>query len=113
MIQPVASKDLDLIISGEQIGQHTNVIGEGNVEVLLEMENQELATKTTVERGITSTPKVAVGGKAGASWKRKQHNTGRLLRMSEQPSHSSLAIEVSKGEKTIKTLKRKKEIVMR
>ncbi|GER50515.1 tyrosine-protein kinase receptor [Striga asiatica] len=112
MIQPVAPKDSDLILSGGETGQHTNDTGEGNVEILMEMENQELATKTTVEMGITSKPKVAAGGKTGASWKRKQNNTGRLLRMSEQPTNSSLAIEVSKGEKINKTLKRNRELVM-
>ncbi|GER30697.1 plasma membrane ATPase 3 [Striga asiatica] len=112
MNQPVASKELDIILSGEEVGQHTNVIGEGNVEVLIEMDNQEVATTPTAEKGITSKPKVAVGGKAGASWKRKHHNTGRLLIMSEQPAHISLAIEVSQGKKTIKTLKRNREIVI-
>ncbi|GER45781.1 DNA polymerase III subunit epsilon [Striga asiatica] len=94
MIQPLASEELDHFFSGENGGQPITVIGAENAEVQMEMDIQELQAKPTPAMGVSSISKVVVGGNAGASWKRKQHNTGRLMRMTEQTLPSTRAVEL-------------------
>ncbi|GER42431.1 LysR family transcription regulatory protein [Striga asiatica] len=112
MGQTGASKGLDIILSGEEVGLATNAVGEGTGAVLMELATQELVNSDTMEKEASIQPKTTGRGKVGASWKRKQPNSGRLLRMSEQPSHSHMAIEMSKGEVPIKSQKRSRESVL-